>query len=234
MMLNEITNTQKTTWASISNGNIVVRSTEDDPKAKSRINKKGIKVFERYYASIAGKIKNLSIEDNVFGEKEVKVGLENGDNLGVLTIKVDSSYGRSFMAQIFNVDLSKAVVFNPWIKKLEDTTKSALYLNYEDRTKVDYKLPQGTPTVNWVDLKGKKVIDNISMIQHQDFLEETLRKFIVDNGLGFVKYTPAPKEENEFTAPLSKEEKKELADMKKNAKTKKGSEQSDDDFFNDL
>jgi hypothetical protein len=229
-MLKEIETQKEVTWASISNGSIVVKSDASDSKAVKRINKKGVEVYERFYASIMGTIKTISLEDNIFGEKEIKIGILFGENNGVLTIKFDTSYGRSFLAQIFNVDLTKTISFNPWQKKTDGTTKSALYLNYTNREKVEWKYPDNTPRVNFVAVKDKKIIDNISLINHQTFLEEKLLDFISANGLEYIKEkNELPENLKHLQAPLTKEEKKELENLKKNPQPIEV-----DDFFNSL
>ena len=240
-MLQEINETsgRPITWASISNGLIVVRSTEADPKAKSRVNKLGNTVWERFYRSIYGVITNISVEENKFGEKDIRVGLKHGDMIGVLTIKLDSSYGRSFFAQIFNTDLSRGIEFTPWSKVTEDgTKKTRLYLGYGKREPVEWKLPEGTPVVKFVEIKGKKVVDNISQIEQMDFLEEKLNAFIKAHGLEYVK----SQSEEEFlggdvdTTPLTDGEKKKLS-KPKTTNPAKGyiiEEGSEDDLFDNI
>jgi hypothetical protein len=232
--INENSGTQ-TMWAKISQGMIVIPADETDPKAKSRTNKVGKTVWERFYKSIAGHIKTLSVEENKFGETDIRIGLENDENKAVLTIALDSSYGRGFLNQIFNVDLTKQIAFTPWQKVLEDGTKrSNLYLNYSKNEKVEYKLPAGCPEVKWVDTKKGKVIDPVSKAEHDDFLDKKLQEFIKDNNLvysnGLSSINDA--EWNEMSQPLSAEEQKQL--VKPKAKKEKINSEIVDGDLNDL
>jgi hypothetical protein len=229
-------------WATISNGYIVTKSDQSDPKAKSRVNKLGNTVYERYWASIFGQITSIVVEDNKFGETDIRVGLEDDDNQSVLTFKLDSSYGRSFLSQIFNADLTKKIEFKPWTKVKEDGTKvTRLYLSYGVRnSNVEWKLPQGTPEVNFIEVKGKKVVDTRSQIEHITFLTDKLNEFIQVKGLTYLPAQVDTLGENVDTTPLSEAEIKSLNQLKKatSPKTKVESapinEVSQEDFFNDF
>lgn len=234
-MLNEITNEGKDTiYAGISNGRIVVRSDMTDSKAVSRINKKGNEVWEHFYANIVGTIQSINVEENIFGETEIKIGLEFKDKKGLLSFGLDSSYGRSFLAQIFNVDVSKPIIFTPWMKTTEDgTKKSRLYLAYDKKNPVIWKLPEGTPEVKWVETKKGNVIDPVSKAEHDSFLEEKLEAFIKENNLVFVKLDIP---EGIDIEPLTTEEKKQLVSpTKAQPKGKKIKiDETGDDFFDEL
>jgi hypothetical protein len=224
------------TWASISNGMIVVKSDESDPKAKSRVNKLGNTVWERYYRSIYGVITSIEVEENKFGEKDIKVGIQHESNTAILTIKAESSYGRSFYAQIFNADLTRGIEFTPWQKITEDgTKKTRLYLGYSKGQNVEWKLPNGTPEVIFVEVKGKKVVDNISQIKATDFLEEALTNFAKANGLD---RSLQSQNIDQLMEPLTDEEKKQLSKPKSSTKGVKSNitmeESSSDDFFDSL
>lgn len=234
-MLNVIQNASPVLWANISNGLIVTKASEGEAGAKSRVNKLGATVWEKFYGSIHGVISSISIETNKFGEEDIKIGLKSNGNDAVLTIKLESSYGRSFLAQIFNVDVTQEVLFSPWQKVTEDgTKKSRLYLQYGTKpsranTPVEYKLPDGTPEVKFVEVKGKKVVDNISQIESMNFLTEKLSQFAKEKGLEYSKV----QSESTFlpdsvdTTPLTAEEKKQLSKPKDSTKAKK-SEESDE------
>jgi hypothetical protein len=235
--INENSNVNPITWAKISNGLIVVNSDASDPKAKTRVNKLGNQVYERFYASIGGIITGLSVEENKFGETEVRVTLMNEEKKGVLSFNLDSAYGRGFLAQIFNVDLTKNVAFHPWQKVFEDGSKRTnLYLNYSKNEKVHYKLPEGTPEVKWVETKKGKVVDPVSKAEHDDFLDVKLKEFIANNNLTSNRPQMTGDEFVQAVGELTDEEKKQL--KKPTAEKVKGSaditESSMDDFFKDM
>jgi hypothetical protein len=222
----------------ISNGQIVASSESNDPKAVSRVNKLGKTVYERYYASIVGKITQLSIAESKFGENEIRVGLKFGDKYGILSFNADSSYGRGFYNQIFNLDLTKNIIFTPWQKVFEDGKKRTnLYLSYGRNEKVAYSLPEGTPEIKWLETKKGNVMDPASKIDHDDFLETKLKEFIESNDLTFKSSsngeplsTMSESEFLEMSGELTADEKKEL----KNAKSKKTGTDPVDSFFDDL
>lgn len=228
-------------WATISNGYIVTKTDEDDAKGKSRVNKLGKTVYERYWASIFGKITTIAVEDNKFGETDIRVGLEDEENKSVLTFKLDSSYGRSFLSQIFNADLSRKIEFKPWTKTAEDgTKKTRLYLSYGVRnSSIEWKLPEGTPEVKFVEIKGKKVVDNISQLQQIEFLTDKLNALIKEKGLTYVP-SIVDLGEDVDTTELSESELKSLKSLKRasSPKTKEEKttikESTEEDFFNDF
>lgn len=234
-MLNEITNEGKETiYAGISSGRIVVKSDMSDPKAISRINKKGNEVWEHFYANIVGLIKSINVEENIFGEVDIKIGLEFKDKKGLLTFGLDSSYGRSFLAQIFNADVTKPIIFSPWMKVNDDgVKKSRLYLSYDRKSPVEWKLPEGTPEVKWVKTKKGDVIDPVSKAEHDTFLEEKLDAFIKEHNLVYVKAeNDVPEGFEDVVAPLTAEEKTELKNLKKTNK-KSNKDNGFDDFFDE-
>jgi len=238
-MLKELNETQNTniTYANISNGMIVIKSDSSDPKSKSRINKLGNEVFERFYRSIAGTITNISVEENKFGETDVRVGLKNEDTIGVLTFKLNSSYGRAFLAQIFNVDFTKQVEFTPWSKVSEDgTKKTRLYLGYGGRQSVEWKLPEGTPEVKWVQTKKGNVVDPVSQAEHEDFLDTKLKELIENNNLTYNNGLSSITSEEflEMTKPLTTEEEKQLKKASPTKINKSDAEVMSDGDLDDL
>jgi hypothetical protein len=229
-MFNELNeNATKITWAKINNGCIVVQTGEEDTKARQRVNKAGNTVYERFYKSITGTINSLSVEENKFGETQIKVGLKKGEDVAVLSFNYDSAYGRGFISQIFNVDVSKELTFNPWLKELEDgSRRTNLYLNY-GRESVEYKLPEGTPELKWIETKKGKVLDPVSKINFDEYIQEKLNKFIEDNNLTYQKT-----EQEKLEEPLTKEEMKELKEARKKV-IKEATETMDvEDFFDSM
>lgn len=226
MFIEENENEGKITYAGISNGMIVVRTNAEDPKGKGRINKLGNQIYEKFYKGVGGTISTINVETNKFDETQIKVALKSEDDLVLLSFNFESAYGRSFLAQIFNVDFNKPVNFNPWAKVNDEGNKiNRLYLSYGGRDKVEWKLPEGTPQVEWLVSKGKNVPDTKSQIQHNEFLLEKLTKLIEVNNL---IYIPNITQESELQTPLSEEEKAELKDMKKSSKKADNSDEFDD------
>jgi len=233
-MFIENTNTeQQVHWLSIANGQIVKRVEEGTPGAKSRINKVGNMVWEKFFQSVVGRITSINVEVNKFEQKEIKIGIEDEQNKAVLTVNFNSSYGRSLLEQIFNVDLTKNIIFTPWLKVTEDGKKiSRLYLSYGKGQKVEMKFPDGTPEIKWVKVKGKDIIDSVSQAEHEAFLDEKLEEFIQKNNLHYQK-SEAELAQDEINRPLDVDEEKELKMMKKAAKKSKKDDE-DFDHFDEL
>ena len=230
--MNEGTDTQSHfNWINISNGDFVMKSDENEPKAKSRVNKLGNTVFERHFQSIGPVyIKSLTMYESKYGDKNIYVGVQgvNQDKVDtVIIIKSDSGYGRSFFDQVFNIEFDRLVVIKPWSKLYEDKKVTKLYITYTNNDKALVGLPNGTPELIFHDIKGKKVIDNISQIKRGDYIEEAFIKMSKDKGMWIEK-----KEEGlykEATIEEKKELSKELNKLKKN---KSDREPDIDDLFN--
>ena len=243
-----ITNTKPVRWIGISNGYFVMKTDETNPKAKKRINKLGNEVYELFFASIGPvKIKTLTFDENKFGEKNIYVGVYNPeikmDMDTVITIKMESSYGRSFLQQIFNIDLTKTISFNPWSKTDDEGKKTnRLYINYGDREKVKMAYPTGTPEVIFHDIKGKKIVDVVSQAKQADFLEERLELFSKSNNM-WVEKKVEPQSDLGEGVDTSEPTAEELAELKRKKqemapKQDKGTkskmiESTQDDFFNE-
>lgn len=244
--LNETSATEGTAkqvrWITLSEGKFVMKSDENDTKAVSRINKLGKKVWERKFASVGPvNIKTLTIQDNSYGEKNIYVGVENpamkNDMDTVIIIKAESAYGRSFYQQIFNVDFSRLVVFNPWTKVGEDGKKATrLYINYTNKEKPTFGYPEGTPQVVFHQVKGKTIVDVVSQVTQTDFLEEKLIELSKGKGLWM---EPKSKDEvnlgeNVDTTPLTEAEAKSLNKLKKAFGGKTEPDTIGDDFFDTI
>jgi hypothetical protein len=228
--LNETSATEGTTkqvrWITLSNGKFVMKVDQNDTKAVSRINKLGNQVWERVFASIGPvNIKTLTIQENPYGEKNIYIGVENpamkSDMDTVIIIKAESAYGRSFFQQIFHIDLTRLVVFNPWTKVSEDGKKATrLYINYTNKEKSGFGFPEGTPQVIFHQIKGKTIVDVVSQVSQQDFLEEKLIELSKANGLWREATKKAENSEtflgeNVDTTPLTEAEIKSLNKLKK-------------------
>jgi hypothetical protein len=81
-------------------------------------------VIERHYGGIEGHLKNISMKDGEYGTTlEVRMVTENNEYN--LSFKLDSSYGRSFMFRLPNIDPNKEVKLIPY--------------NFEDKEKTNSK-----------------------------------------------------------------------------------------------
>lgn len=245
-MFTEIQQTTNVTYAGISNGRIVVKVPEGTEKATARINKAGNKVYEKFFASISGTIKAMTIEESTY-EKQVRIYLERDNTFAVLSFKFDSAYGRSFFNQIFNVDFSKEITFTPWMKISDDGTKiNRLYLN-QGKEKVNSELPSECPSIKWIKRGEKSILDTASKLDNEEWIEENFKKLVSDNSLTWKPKDGDIKLERELYSepenkskgimitvgdPLTKEEVIELENRRKKAKKNNSDTDDLDDLFN--
>lgn len=187
MLITDSSNKGNINWLSISGGKIVLKTTPDNQNAVKRTDKNGKEVYEQFFAGVKGTITSIIQEVNPFGQEVFKVSLRSVDELSVLTFNTDSGYGRHFLAQVFNVDISQEVQFTPWSKKFDSgNTAVKLYLS-QNNNKVLEKLPEGTPEVTFVEFKGKKTPDINSLKANSEFLTAKMAEFIEKNNLTLTK-----------------------------------------------
>ena len=62
---------------------------------------------------LEGIIKNAEISETNFGNK-IKLSISDGPVSYVLSLAIESSYGKDFITKMNNLDLSKPVYFFPW------------------------------------------------------------------------------------------------------------------------
>lgn len=241
-MLETTQNTgQKVIFITVSRGQLVVKLNEQDSnfeeekqKAKARLNKLGNQIYERFYNSVTGMLQTIHIEDNIFGEKTISIGLEHEGTKYVVFIKADSSYGRDFFTQIFNINIKHPLTITPWQRQYDDKLVSKLYLSH-GRDKVKMEKVEGCPEVKWVEIKGKPMIDNISKAEADAFLEDKLNEFINQNNLAYTKPETVIDQKGDsfdFTPDTDTTPTKTVKPGSKKAQEKlKDTEAEDDDFF---
>ena len=118
------------TYLSIVNGKVTQRFKEHQTLNGKTVTKdRDIKdddgnvvktVIERQYFGIGGILEGIKAKDGNYG-MTLELRIRTAQNLYNFSMKLDSSYGRSFMFRLNNIDPTKEIVLNPY--NFEDSVK---------------------------------------------------------------------------------------------------------------
>lgn len=165
-----IENSDKITHVTIFDGKFEVRVKADTPNSVSRVNKDGDTIHALIYKGVSGIITDIKKEISEYKGKKfssMKIFLQDGEDMQVLSLPYNSGTTSAFYHMIENVDLSKPVVFSASKDKEKD--KTSLFMS-QDKENVKWKytkawgeanphLPQ-KPQWKQVTVKGELVWDN--------------------------------------------------------------------------
>lgn len=168
-------------YYNVTNGKIVKSygKTEPDGIATTpRVNKNGETVYEQNYDYISGKISNCRVDSHDEYGDSIKLTLTDSEDVE-LSIKFDSSYGRSFLFKLNNIDVSNDVKITPYSftnKEGKGVTGLNVHQNgvklLSEHTR---ETPNGLPQLKQVMFNGKNQWDKTEQIT---FLKEKLNGFI--------------------------------------------------------
>ena len=71
-------------------------------------------VIERYYRGIGGVVQSVRVDTSGDYGATIVIDIMAKENLYVFTVQLDSSYGKSIMFKVPNIDFSKEVIFRPY------------------------------------------------------------------------------------------------------------------------
>lgn len=115
-------NGAKRFYLSIYNGKLAQSVKETDEGALSRINKNDKKIWEKYYESITGELKDVVLHSGNFGD-EVHIKLApNADSEVIIQMPFDSKYATEFLMKLPNIDLNEPVTARPYNFNDKDKT----------------------------------------------------------------------------------------------------------------
>lgn len=218
----------KVKYLNVSRGALIEKVPEGTEGAKSRINRLGNQVFEKFYERMGGTIKYLWIKEGKYG-KQIFVNFPYEEDSSInVCINLDSSYGRSFLNQIFNLDVTKPVILTPYSFK-GDNGKTITGISIKQNgQKVEKGFPEGTPEVEFTQKGDKFYVNQMQQDERQEFLEDKLEKLSAENNI-----TPPDSwfSDGEDDSEVSEEGMKELEEHKKKIKSEKGSKPGDDQDF---
>lgn len=166
----------------ISNGKIVRSYGGTKPEGietTERVNKNGNTVHEQFFDFIKGKIIKAGIKSHEEYGDSIELTLSDGIENAVLQFKFDSSYGRSFLYKIPNLDIKEVVNIKPFSFVAKETGKQMLGVTiYNPLEKVPNfytrEEPNGMPELKPIKLKGKDTWDNSDQLE---FLQKTFSEF---------------------------------------------------------
>lgn len=168
------------TYLKITDGKIAKKVSEGDAGAIKCTNKDGTRVwYENHFGSISGYITNIYKRDGQYGS-DLCIEISDDENYE-LQIGWTSKYSTGFLLAMPNIDFNEKVVFNPWMKVVNDQKRTALYINKEG-SKESYKWfwtkeePKDCPPMVQIKVKGELVWDDSDKME---YLEKYLNENIV-------------------------------------------------------
>jgi hypothetical protein len=166
-----LTNSQQgKVFLSISNGKLVRSFKEKTEGAVSRVNKAGREVYEMFYDSLEGTIKEVGTKESDYGKFLVVQVESNGVNYQ-LEMNFSSGYSASFLKTLPNVNLSTRVQITPKLTIEGDKKKSVCFLNQNGsglKWAFTKDNPNGMPDLVKIKVKGKDTWDDSDRME---FLE---------------------------------------------------------------
>jgi hypothetical protein len=197
-------------YYSVVGGEFRTKSTQDHPKAMSRVNKKGVTVWEIPHRAVFGKIENVAIYDGTLG-KQINITLDPDEDgkTPVLSFQVESKNGREIMERLPSVNLNEEVRFFPYkfVPEGETEERSGISLHQKDEAgkftvKVeshfysDKKPLHGVPTLDWD--KATESEKKIYGIQKTEFLLNYFTANVLPKFHGETKATKSEYPEEEI------------------------------------
>ena len=165
-------------FLSISNGKIVRQVKEKEEKSVSRVNKMGREVYELFYDSITGLIKNVTTRESEYGKSWV-VNIESESKMYKLEFNYSSGYANTFLKALPNVSFGSIVTLSPKLIIDGDKKKSVLFISQEGKGLKHFFTkdnPNGLPDLKKIKIKGKESWDDSDRME---FLEQYVQNNII-------------------------------------------------------
>ena len=165
-------------FLSISNGKIVRQVKEKEEKSVSRVNKMGREVYELFYDSITGTIKNVTTRESEYGKSWV-VNIESEGKMYKLEFNYSSGYANTFLKALPNVSFGDLVTLSPKLIIDGDKKKSVLFISQDGKGLKHFFTkdnPNGLPDLKKIKIKGKESWDDSDRME---FLEQYVQNNII-------------------------------------------------------
>jgi len=216
-------------YLTIAGGNMVQKSTEDNPEAKKREYEKkdgtpAVK-YEIHHRNLTGRVSGLEFKDSDFGEQFV-LTLSAGGEKAKLTVGVDSNYFTDFAKRFPGIDLTNDITINPYDMEKDNGRKNRGISVKQGETKIMNAYWDGTKVLNGfpeVDREEAKDYDKddwkMFFIKVKKFLKKNMEAVVL----------PAPTESFDMSSDIV--EHPEMVEAKatpKKKKTKKKAEENSD------
>ncbi len=174
--LNQVSN-----YYNVSNGKVVRSYGKVEPEGvicSSRVNKNGDTVYEQRHDYIEGRIEKAEVLTHDEYGDTIKLTIEKGGERAVLSIKFDSSYGRSFLYKINSFNTQQEVRFIPYAflnKEGKNITGVNVFQNgVKIKSEHTMENPNGLPPLKEVMFNGKKQWDKTEQLA---FLKDKFKSF---------------------------------------------------------
>lgn len=168
------------TYLSISDGKIAKRCNENEVGAIKCTNKDGTNTwYELRYANVSGYIKDVvkKVSENTKFGPQLQIVIEDDGETFQLQMPWSGSYSNGFFLCMPNIDLSKKVRFSPWMKVIDNSKKTALYLSHEgEADNIAWAWtrdePKDLPPMQRIKVKGVETWDDTA---RQEYFERYIR-----------------------------------------------------------
>ena len=165
-------------YITILGGKFCQRVQDGTEGAKTRVNKIGNTVHEKFYENFTGKLIDIKTKDGEYG-KTWNFHFKDKEDIYILQLNYSNSFSTAFLKMLPNIDLTKEMKVSPMIKEVDGKKKSSLFVNQDDTTiKHAYTMaePNGMPDMEQITVKGEKVWDDT---KRMEFLEAMVQKDIM-------------------------------------------------------
>jgi hypothetical protein len=160
----------------IANGKLVRQFKQATEKSVARINKMGREVYEEFYDSLQGFIKDIKIRESEYG-KSWQVIMDDGSGQYTLDIKYSSGYAVSFLKALPNADLTQMVALTPRLNIDGDKKQSVLFISQNGKGLKHFwtkDTPRELPQMKKIKVKGVETWDDTDRMEY-------LEVYIKDN-----------------------------------------------------
>ncbi len=181
-------------FITILGGKFCQRVPAGTPGAKTRVNKTGKTVHEKFYESFTGRLVGIRTQDGEYGKSWI-FSFKDKEEVYNLQLSYSNSFSTALLKMLPNVDLSKEMKVSPSTKEVDGKNKSSLFINQDGKAiKHAYtrEKPNGMPDMEQITVKGAPVWDDTKRIQ---FLYEMVASQIVPKLHELYGATEAPVEQ---------------------------------------
>jgi hypothetical protein len=144
--------------------------------AKTRVNKLGTTVHEKFYDSFTGKLVGIRTQDGSYGKSWV-FDFQDGGEVYHLQLSYSNSMATAFLKMLPNVDLTKEMKVSPSVKMDGDKKRSSLFVN-QNGTAIKHAYtkdaPNGMPDMEQIMVKGAPVWDDTKRLVFLQNMVDTL------------------------------------------------------------
>ena len=164
-------------YITILGGKFCQRVEEGTEGAKTRVNKVGNTVHEKFYESFTGKLINITVQDGDYG-KTWNFSFQDKEDVYTLQLSYSNSFSTAFLKMLPNIDLTKEMKVSPSTKEVDGKKKNSLFIN-QDGVALKHAFtrdnPNGMPDMEQITIKGVLVWDDTKRLEFlQKMVDETI------------------------------------------------------------